>query len=242
MGCRFSHVKSLREPRATSQSFRTRDADFVAAGFTSASPRRFFPVLVAEQLFADQTPAPQASLAFRHRPILAGRGFSHDTPNRRGATSFRPPSGRAFAFARAALFVPRRAYSSLHTCTILLSSVVRQNDADGSRRMRIARQPGRNSIPKTGFAPSRPLSPISNRHTVQPHPSVSVNSVRLPSAPSVFQSFDSRLEPTPQNYVRTPRTPASVLPAEIPTPILEFNVNHSKQTPIPFLIATLFCD
>jgi hypothetical protein len=85
---------------------------------------------------------------------------------------------------------------------------VRQNDAHRDGTMYVARQLDRNSVPKTGIAPSRPISQVSNRHTFQVFPSVSVKSVRLPSVPSVFQSFD---------------VPTA---AKTHFPIFEMNVNH----------------
>ena len=134
--------------------------------------------------------------------------------------------------------------------------------------------------------PSRPASPISNRHTPRLEnavthtkhspdlisnrhkfafrgtgnpacgvrnadavslfstslTSVFVNSVRPTSVPSVLSAFDFGSVAPPQKCVRIPRKLAHLIPAEIPSQILEFNVNHSKQTPIQFLIATLFCD
>ena len=73
------------------------------------------------------------------------------------------------------------------------------------------------------------LNAMSNRHPFRVCPSVSVNSVRRPSVPSVFQTLQSPA-PTPAQSPREilPYSPqfAYICPAEISLPVLEFNVNR----------------
>ncbi len=78
------------------------------------------------------------------------------------------------------------------------------------------------------------LNLISTRHKCAFVSPVSVAGLGLSSASSLFISFDLDYAAR----IRTSRHSLSVFPAEIAFPILEFNVNHRKQTPKQFLIAT----
>ncbi len=174
----------------TSTTAARRESD-LRAKVTIAALRRGLVLFV---VLAGAHPSETAPLNFRvpHPCRRHGCGFSLSAPDS-PPLSHQPPLTLCF-------FVRPRLYP-LRTCTTVLSSVVRQNDAHRGRTMYVARQPGHNSICGGTGAPacgrreagalslallsSCLISPISHRHTFHVCPSVSADSVRLPSVPSV---------------------------------------------------------